>query len=126
MNAQSYNFDACEFRNCKDVIHAYFRFRQPVPARSSIWPVRRDPGQAPPLLYPATMTLTAGSPAKAHCPKCHSSNVKVALDTAKAVYYLCPSCCHAWSMQTPAEHAPEDGDNLLRPPVAHRTNRTAT
>jgi len=50
---------------------------------------------------PVAMTLSAGSPAKASCPTCHSSDVKVALDTVNAVYYLCSSCRHAWSARKP-------------------------
>jgi hypothetical protein len=50
------------------------------------------------------MALAAGSPANDRCPKCRSLDVKVALDTEKAVYYLCSMCRHAWSKPKP--HAP--------------------
>src|SRR5687767_9772318 len=47
------------------------------------------------------MALAAGSPANDRCPKCRSTDVIVALDTAKAVYYLCSLCRHAWSKPKP-------------------------
>lgn len=47
------------------------------------------------------MALAAGSPANDRCPKCRSTDVKVALDTARAVYYLCSVCRHAWSKPKP-------------------------
>jgi len=64
---------------------------------------RRSGGSSPgnTLALGVAMTLAAGSPAKASCPTCHSSDVKVALDTVNAVYYLCSSCRHAWSARKP-------------------------
>jgi hypothetical protein len=47
------------------------------------------------------MALAAGSPANDRCPKCRSIDVKVALDTKTAVYYLCSICRHAWSTLKP-------------------------
>jgi len=38
-----------------------------------------------------------GSSATIRCPKCRFSKAKIALDTAKAIYYLCSACQHAWS-----------------------------
>ena len=47
------------------------------------------------------MTLAEGSKADLPCPRCRSSLVKVALNTADATYYLCSQCAHAWAIPRP-------------------------
>jgi transposase-like protein len=64
-------------------------------------PFLRGMGLGNALALAVAMPLAAGSHAKASCPTCHSSDVKVALDTVNAVYYLCSSCRHAWSARKP-------------------------
>ena len=61
------------------------------------------------------MTVPAGSPAKARCPKCASCDVKVAFDTAQAVYRLCPACRLGW---WEAKHTDDNTDALRCPQCA--------
>ena len=47
------------------------------------------------------MSETAGSKADLPCPSCRSAQVKVALNTAAEIYYLCSNCAHAWFIPKP-------------------------
>lgn len=57
------------------------------------------------------MALAAGSPAHDCCPKCHSSEVKVALDTLKAVFSVFRLSSRL--VNTKARHPAEQGELVI-------------
>jgi transposase-like protein len=47
------------------------------------------------------MPPSVGSPADVSCPRCPSQRGKVALTTARAIFYRCEKCQHVWRVPIP-------------------------
>jgi DNA-directed RNA polymerase subunit M/transcription elongation factor TFIIS len=59
------------------------------------------------------MNASAGSTADVSCPKCPCRTAKVALKTARTIFYRCTMCQHVWSVALS-----ENGVMVTRPPVS--------